>query len=77
MSAITVVSGEDEWEGVYLDGDLLEEGHCHVAGHAIEALAARLGIRLERVTVRQRWLDERGSLLARLGDIPAQQRRKA
>jgi len=77
MSTITVVSGEAEWEGVYLDGDLLDEGHCYVAGHAIQVLAERLGHVLERVTVRQGWMDGRGSLPDRLGDIPARARRKA
>ncbi len=51
----------DDWEGLYKNGELLDEGHD------ID-LAKHLGI--ERVYVNQEWVEEKVNFPNKLSDIP-------
>lgn len=68
---IVVVGCEGgDWEGVYLDGALSEEGHSHIAGHSLPGLCKRLGVDFCRVTVSNEWMEWAGNLPAKFSDIP-------
>lgn len=64
---ITIVSNGDDWEGLYLDGVLVDEGHEITP----LALAEALGLENERVYVSYQWLGEKVSNLPeKLNKIP-------
>ena len=52
---ITIVSNGDDWEGLYLDGLLFEQGHSITACQLAEALGLEWG----RIEVSPRWLGEK------------------
>ena len=74
---VTVVSGEDEWEGVYVDGVLLEQGHSGIAGSALKAVVQAPGATVENITIPADYMEELGHLPERLADLPAEMRRAA
>lgn len=55
MSKATFVYGED-WEGVYIDGKLLEDGHSINP----RDLLSNLGYQIESFDVNQQWLEDNG-----------------
>ena len=55
----------DDWEGLYVDGELATEGHQLI----IEDLADVLGIEIEDKYANIDWLEERGSLPNKLEDV--------
>ena len=57
MEKITLVRGQD-WEGLYADGTLLDEGH----EITVKQLCDAMGIECEVVTPNQEWLEDLGSL---------------
>lgn len=65
---ITFVSADD-WEGLYVDEQLMLEGH-HVR---LEDLFSKLGIPVEFVTAEQSWLEAHGRLPKYLCDVVHEQ----
>ncbi len=64
---LTLVSNGDDWEGLYIDGVLVNEGHTITLGDLAEAFDCRL----TRVDVLSDWLGgEVGRLPDKLTDIP-------
>lgn len=64
---ITIVSNGDDWEGLYLDGRLVDEGGCISAYLLLKAL----GLKIETVEVSRDWLKDRGKLLPeKLSKVP-------
>ena len=61
---VTFVSGDD-WQGLYIDGELKREGHSLAARDVLELL----GVRCDYVTADQQWLEESGDLPRRLSDV--------
>jgi hypothetical protein len=64
MEKITYVRGQD-WEGLYIDGELVEEGHSICVEEVVEAL----GFTCERIMADQEWLEDRGDLPYCLGEV--------
>jgi len=48
----------DDWQGLYLDGKLVEEDHCV----RVDDVLRRLGITCEQIYADDQWLARRGSL---------------
>lgn len=61
---VTFVDGDD-WEGLYLDGTLVEQGH-HVR---LEDVMKHLGVRYDALYADQEWLEARGRLPENLEDV--------
>jgi len=61
---VAFVDGDD-WEGLYINGKLVEEHH-HVR---TEDVLRHLGIKCEVIYPDQDWLEERGSLPANLSEV--------
>ncbi len=61
---VTFVDGDD-WEGLYIDGKLVEEHH-HVR---LEDIFKHLGIEATFIFPDQQWLEERGNLPENLEDV--------
>lgn len=62
--AIVFVSGDD-WEGMYLDGELVDEGHSLNVFKVLE----KLGLAHEIRDLDSEWIEERGSLPDYLKDV--------
>jgi hypothetical protein len=62
---ITFVTNEDDWEGLYIDGELEVEAHRL----SVEDVLAVLGIYAEYITCDQDWLFDRGYLPSDLKDV--------
>lgn len=62
---IRLVTNYDDWEGLYIDGRLIEEGHYI----RLRDLAKAAGLDYEEDEVRYEWLAERGSLPERYEDV--------
>lgn len=64
---ITFVSNDDDWEGVYINGELAAEGHSISA----QDLADVLSLEFQSIYVSNEWLgDEVGNLPENINDIP-------
>lgn len=64
---ITVASNYNDWEGVYVNGKLIQEHH-HIDW---PALLKHLGFEYESLEITdQEWLENLGSLPEKLEDIP-------
>jgi len=61
---VTFVDGDD-WQGLYLNGKLVEEGHCV----RVDDILRRLGIACEQIYADDQWLAKRGSLPENRNDI--------
>lgn len=72
--AVVYVAGECEWEGVYVQGAILDQNHSLSAGNTLEAVLAALGIPFERIEVKQEWMDAMGHLPEDLKLIPRRAR---
>lgn len=67
MSKITLVSNGDDWEGLYIDGELFAERHFITARDVADAL----DVEMERVEVSTNWLGGKVSRLPQqLSKIP-------
>ena len=67
MIKITLVSNGDDWEGLYVDGELVVEGHSITA----RDMANALGADMENVYVSYEWLGGKvNTLPQRLSKIP-------
>ncbi len=64
VTVVTIVDGDD-WEGLYIDGKLIEEHHCV----RTESVLQHLGIPCEMIYPDQNWLENRGNLPVRLEDV--------
>ncbi len=65
MKKITIVSNGDDWEGVYLDGKLLAQGHSVDADDILVAL----GYKVVDVLTEEGWLEDQGYLPENLEDV--------
>lgn len=68
-SEIVLVSGEEDWEGVYVNGTLFWEGHSVPGWVVIDALASA-GLPARTFTVSHDWMIDEGRLPKSLSDIP-------
>jgi hypothetical protein len=64
LPSITFVDGDD-WEGLYLDGKLVDEGH-HVR---LGDIFRHLGIAFNVIYPDMEWLGERGNLPQNLDEV--------
>jgi hypothetical protein len=65
MNRQIVIAYGDDWEGLYVDGVLAEEGHSISVHHFCKAL----GIDLEQKAVDTDWLEKGGRLPDRFEDV--------
>ena len=63
---ITFVSNYDDWEGVYIDGKLFEEGHDADWLRVLEHLGHRIA---DSIYADTEWLQARGSLPKDIKDV--------
>ncbi len=81
---VALVTGDD-WEGLYIDGVIVNETHSIEAGDMMEFIVEAQGkqnrpgdlcpqITYEHVWVDLDWLAEEGSLPAKLEDVKREQR---
>lgn len=70
MSHVVYVTGEEEWDGLYIDGVLAHEGHTLDVGQVLDVLHGRAIWKLSRVMCKKEWLDERGGYPDKYSDIP-------
>lgn len=63
-SDVVIVSG-DNWEGIYINGVLITEGHDLTAGDAL----ASIGIHYSELGADAEWLNAEGSLPSFLKDV--------
>lgn len=68
MSKLTLVRGDD-WEGIYIDGKLVTEGHSHDTMEAIKLAIARGVTEAETMWANDAWLQDEGSLPRALHDV--------
>jgi hypothetical protein len=61
---VTIVWGED-WEGLYIDGELKAQGHLISAKDVLDAL----GLELDEIEADGDWLGERGDLPQKLEEV--------
>jgi hypothetical protein len=61
---VTIVSGDD-WEGLYINGELIEESH-HIG---VDDVLGYLGIPCDVIYPDQDWLVERGCLPVELSEV--------
>ena len=66
----TVVSGTEEWEGLYVDGELVMEDHSLRVHRLLDYLRNHGYLNIEWKYVEQEWLNDRGNLPTRLEDVP-------
>lgn len=60
----------DDWEGMYIDGKLMKEGHIIDAYEALEIIREiGMTFTLSMFNVDDDWLSEIGSLPENLGDV--------
>ena len=62
MNKLTIVTNNDDWDGMYLDGQLIDQGHQLDWEHIL----SKLGFILETKDVDNDWLSECGSLTSKL-----------
>lgn len=55
----------DDWEGLYIDGKLVQEGHVIQK----DELLRHFGITLDTVEVAPDWLEDRGGFPEKLSDV--------
>jgi hypothetical protein len=68
MARVTLVFGND-WQGIYVNGELREEGHSISALNALCAVKAAGAFEVDCVDADNDWLDHRGDLPQRLEDV--------
>jgi len=64
LPSVAIVDGDD-WQGLYFDGHLVEQGH-HIR---LDDIFKHLGIPLKTVYPNQEWMETRGNLPRRLDDV--------
>lgn len=67
---IDLVSGESEWQGLYVNGKLVEENHSLSCEAVLRQLADLKLIQFVETYVSQEYLDDQGNLPDLLSDIP-------
>jgi hypothetical protein len=60
-----VIAYGDDWEGLYIDGQLQEEGHSISLYHFCKAV----GIELTQKGVDTDWLENRGNLPSKISEV--------
>jgi len=65
MKKLVLVTNYDDWEGLYIDGELVLEGHRVRRDEIFE----KLGIDYTEVEAAEGWLESRGSLPQKLSDV--------
>jgi hypothetical protein len=68
MSVMTFVWGDD-WSGVYIDGELVDEGHSISAYSAAEIAIEKRATELQGWPCDIEWLHDQGSLPKLLSDV--------
>ena len=62
---VTIVSNGDDWNGLYLDGVLVQQGH----EVSVRSVLKALGIECEEVWCDNEWLEGQGELPAALDEV--------
>ena len=65
MKRLVLVTNYDDWEGLYVDGELVLEGHQIRK----EEMFTILGINYTEVETAEGWLESRGKLPKKLSDV--------
>ncbi|MCK5291273.1 MAG: hypothetical protein KAR39_04555 [Thermoplasmata archaeon] len=60
-----LVTNYNDWEGFYVDGKLIMEGHRVRR----EKMLKHMGITLNTIETKEGWLEDRGSLPQNLSDV--------
>lgn len=68
MTILTMVRGDD-WEGIYIDGKLVSEGHSHDTVEAIKLALKHTITSVETKYADSKWLDDEGNLPTDLRDV--------
>lgn len=63
---VTIVISND-WEGLYINGELIQESHQIRARDVLDALK----IKHDRIICDEQWLEDRGCLPAQLNEVKA------
>lgn len=65
MKKLVLVTNYDDWEGLYIDGELVLEGH----EVRKEEMFEKLGINYTEVEAAEGWLESIGRLPKKLSDV--------
>lgn len=68
MTTMTFARGDD-WEGVYVDGDLIVEGHSIEARTAAELAIKHKATEVKTIYCDLDWLHDEGNLPRRMSDV--------
>ncbi|CCF83473.1 hypothetical protein [Nitrolancea hollandica] len=66
---VRLVSGESEWTGIYVNGELFMDSSSIYPNTVIDALKAA-GVDAEDITVTDEWMEDVGRLPKQFSDIP-------
>lgn len=69
QDVVTFISADD-WTGAYVNGELATENHS-IGESELGYVFIALGVKLEKKTVDDEWLEECGSLPSHIAEIPA------
>lgn len=64
------VSNDDDWVGLYIDGEMVDQNHSLRDNDVLEALEERGVIEYESFIVDSDWLYDQGYLPEELSEIP-------
>lgn len=70
MAKITLVHGSEEWDAMYIDGQLAVENHSLEVERCLNLLVSHSVDSVECITVQQEWLNSNDGYPYRLEYIP-------
>lgn len=73
---VVFVAGEQEWDGVYVDGEVVDQNSTLCASAILESVLDKLGITFEYRGVRDSWQERYGNYPEKLESIPKKAYRK-
>lgn len=74
MSAVKVTRVHDEhgeWEGLYVDGTLVDEGHSLDTHDVLTILGKEFEFEVDEVEANGEWMEENGRLPTKLSQVQA------
>lgn len=73
MADLVHVTGDLDWEGFYVNGDLVAQGHRIVAdSYLFEQVVKAVGVNLKKVYYDPEWMESEGQLPWKLSSVKAQ-----
>jgi hypothetical protein len=73
MGSRLILLSADDWEGLFIDGELIDEGHEIRRTELVKAMKtySTFDVKFEYFSIEgQEWLEERGSFPMNFCDIP-------